>query len=96
MRVKVGEIDGYEVIFIPEKDVVFCKNTAIKVPVIRRMIESCYSREVCDEKSLTITKSGNSIHMGCLNTTKDNYASILRNVQHFKHSHHNEYTNCNV
>ena len=28
-RYVVGEIQGYDVIYIPEKDIVFCKNTAI-------------------------------------------------------------------
>lgn len=33
-RYVVGEIQGYDVIYIPEKDIVFCKNTAIRLSVL--------------------------------------------------------------
>ena len=30
----VGEVEGYPVIYIEEKDTIFCKNTAVKLSLI--------------------------------------------------------------
>lgn len=38
MSVKVGEIQGHDVIYVPEKDVIFCKNTTLSFPLIERII----------------------------------------------------------
>lgn len=40
-RYVVGEIQGYDVIYIPEKDIVFCKNTAIKLSVLDDLTDVC-------------------------------------------------------
>ena len=37
---KVGEINGNEVIYISEKNVIFCKNTAVKFPIIEHIIHT--------------------------------------------------------
>ena len=37
---KVGEIQGYPVVYIPEKDSIFCKNTIVKYPIIERIVLS--------------------------------------------------------
>ena len=52
----VGEVEGYPVIYIEEKDTIFCKNTAVKYSLLKRLYDSPFSREKIEEKSLTITK----------------------------------------
>lgn len=81
---KVGEIQGYDVIYVPEKDIVFCKNTTIKYPLIKRMIKSSMCREEIPEKELIITKNNGTIYLGCLTTTLSNCDKILREINKIK------------
>lgn len=83
---KVGEIEGYDVIYVPEKDVIFCKNTTVKYPVIERIVRSSMSRERIEEKNLTVIKNEFWVTFGCLNTTTDNCKSIMKNVSNIKKS----------
>lgn len=81
----VGVIEGYDVIYVPEKDVLFCKNTSVKFPVIERIIKySTEEKNEIPEKNLTITKDNGIIHLGCLTTTIDNCLNIRRKVRQIK------------
>lgn len=82
--VEVGEIQGYPVLYIQEKDVVFCKNTVCRVSDLKRLIESPYERELLEEKNLSIVKMGSSIDFGCLTTTKENVRAIEREIKKIK------------
>jgi hypothetical protein len=84
MQVKVGEIDGYDVIYVPEKDQVFCKNTAINFPTIERIVRGSLIMATIPEKKLVVTKEGNIVTLGCLTTTMNNCLSIRHNVNKFK------------
>lgn len=81
MRHIVGDIQGYNVVYIPEKDIIFCKNTTIKREAILQAINSKLDRVSIEEKNLTICKDRNLIVLGCLNTTKQNINNIIRNIE---------------
>ena len=68
---KVGEIQGYDVVYIPSKDVIFCKNTAVKFSVIEKIIRSDLERSEIPEKNLTIIKDNGTVSLGCLTTTME-------------------------
>lgn len=36
----VGEVEGYPVIYIEEKDTIFCKNTAVKYSLLKRLYDN--------------------------------------------------------
>lgn len=38
MRKVVGSIDGYDVIYVEGKNVIFCKNTALPYPLIKVLL----------------------------------------------------------
>lgn len=85
MSVKVGEIQGHDVIYIPEKDVIFCKNTTLSFPLIEKIIiKSSMDRTSIPEKELVITKDNNTIHLGCLTTTMENCQNIRKQVNKLK------------
>ena len=76
MQIKVGEIQNYPVLYIPEKDVIFCKNTTVHYKDIKAAIyKSSLEREEIDGK-LTVTKSNGIITLGCLVTTLTNISKI--------------------
>lgn len=86
MRVNVGQIEDQEVIYIPEKDILFCKNTAVPYKAIRPLLKSSSCREELAEKNLIITKNGSNVSLGCLNTTMSNIWAIDKNIKNIKSS----------
>lgn len=78
---KVGEIQGYDVIYIPSKDVIFCKNTAIKFSIIEKIICSNLERSEILGKNLTIIKDNGTVSLGCLTTTMANCLDIRKRVR---------------
>lgn len=84
MSIKVGEIQGYDVLYVPEKDVIFCKNTTLSFPVIERIIKGSMERTSIPEKELVIIKNNNTVHLGCLTTTMENCLEIRKQVNRLK------------
>lgn len=78
---KVGEIQDHDVIYIPSKDVIFCKNTAIKFSIIEKIIRSNLERYEYPEKNLTIIKDNGTVSLGCLTTTMANCLDIRKRVR---------------
>ena len=76
---KVGKIQGHDVIYIPSKDVIFCKNTAVKFSVIEKIIRSNLERGEIPEKNLTIIKDNGTVSLGCL-TTKTNNSRLKEDL----------------
>ena len=76
----VGTIQGQDVIYVPEKDQIFCKNTAVNYSLIERLIRFGMDRESIPEKNLVITKDSGLIHLGCLTTTMENLLNIRSQV----------------
>ena len=70
----VGSIDGYDVIYVEGKNMIFCKNTILPFPLIKRIIRGGLCRETIEEKNLTITQ------LGCLTTTRENCEAIIKEV----------------
>ncbi len=84
MPVKVGEIQNHDVLYIPEKDVIFCKNTTLRFPLIERIIRGSMERTSIPEKELVIIKDNNIVHLGCLTTTMQNCLEIRKQVNKLK------------
>lgn len=84
MQYKVGEIQGYDVIYIPERNQIFCKNTAVNFSTMEKIIRGSTMRETIPEKDLTITKDMGIVTLGCLTTTMENCLSIRRKVNKLK------------
>lgn len=81
----VGSIGSYDVIYVQEKDTIFCKNTAVKFPIIEHIVtKSQNERNEIPEKNLSITKMNGTVQLGCLVTTMDNCLSIRRKVNKIK------------
>ena len=85
--VKVGEIEGWPVLYNPEKQRLFCKNTSISLDVIEEMLKSPLSRERNEEKNLTVIKMDNVVHLSCLTTTTDNISNIRKSIKDYVRNH---------
>ena len=84
MTIEVGEIQGYPVQYVLEKDMVFCKTTICRVKDLKAAIYSSLSREYIEEKDLSIVKDRGIIYFGCLTTTLDNIEAIRRKIKQVK------------
>lgn len=80
----VGKIQNHDVIYVAERDQIFCKNTSVNYPLIERLVRSGMSRESIPEKKLTITKDNGVVSLGCLTTTMENLLNIRKNVLKIK------------
>lgn len=83
-QIIVGKIQEFDVIYIPERDCVFCKNTAIPVSVMKDALKSPMDRYEIPNKNLTILLSNDTITLGCLSTTRDNCKNISRKINQIK------------
>lgn len=84
-KVTVGEIEGYPVLYLPEKDLVYCKNTAVPLSTLLSAVNSGMDRTEIPDKNLSIRVYSNTIELGCLTTTKENFKQIHRNIKKSKH-----------
>lgn len=84
MREIVGNIGSYDVIYIPEKDCCFCKNTVVPFALIQSIIKGDCCRGQIPEKNLTITKNNGIVCLGCLTTTMENMLQIEKNIKNYK------------
>lgn len=84
MKHVVGNIQGHDVIYVPERNQIFCKNTAVNFSTIERIIRGSTMRETIPEKDLTITKDMGIVTLGCLTTTMENCLSIRQKVNKLK------------
>ena len=84
MQHKVGKISGYDVIYVPERNQIFCKNTAVNFSTIEKIIRGSTMRETIPEKDLTITKDMGIVTLGCLTTTMENCLNIRKQVYKLK------------
>lgn len=82
---QVGEIQGHPVIYVPEKDVIFCKNTTVHYNQIKAAIYvSTLDREDIEGGKLTVTKDRGLITLGCLVTTIENISEIKSEILKIK------------
>ena len=80
MRQIVGNIQGYDVIYIPERRILFCKNTAVPYNLLKEAVYGDMDRYNIPQKNLVIRKSSEIIEFGCLTTTIENAKNILTNI----------------
>lgn len=80
MRKIIGNIQGYDVIYIPEKQILFCKNTAVPQKFLEEAVYGNLERYNIPQKNLVIRKDGSIIEFGCLRTTMEHAKNILANI----------------
>ena len=80
-KIKVGEIQGHEVIYIPDRGLLFCKNTIVRYSDIENILKSSNQKEEIPEKNLEIIKDNDIIHFGCLTTTIENCKAIKKEIR---------------
>lgn len=83
-KIVVGQIQGYDVLYMPEKNYVFCKNTVLPLQVMIDVLKNNTDRVEIPDKNLVIKISNSTIDMGCLSTTRDNLLDIKKTINKIK------------
>ena len=83
-QIVVGQIQGYDVFYLPEKNYVFCKNTVLSLQIMLDALKNNVDRVEVPDKNLVIKISEFSVEMGCLSTTKENLYSIKKTISKLK------------
>ena len=80
----VGKIQGHDVIYVPEKDLVFCKNSTIPYPHLKKVL---FDKEIDCLKvreDLVVRVDQDIVTLGCLTTTLENCRLINKNIKKVK------------
>lgn len=86
----VGNIQGYDVIYVPEKDMIFCKNTIVRyVDLNRALFKSTLDRE-CVQDKLSVVKDKDIVYLGCLTVSRDTILQIKSNIKQIKNNERNK------
>ena len=80
-KIEVGEIQGFPVYYIPDKRLLFCKNTIVPLD---KILDSGLNRHRIERSKLTITKFDNIIELGCLTTTITNLNIIRKKISRYE------------
>lgn len=77
--VVVGQIEGYDVLYIKEKDMVFCKNTTMPYKVMKKLVTSPELRYPL-KSDLVYVREGFIIRLGCLTTDQAECKEIIKKI----------------
>ena len=80
----VGNIEGYDVIYILEKDILFCKNTTMPYKVMKSALLDDPLDRLELKKDLVMTKEGEIIRLACLTTNIKNCIEINKQIKKIK------------
>ena len=83
-KIEVGEIQGFPVYYIPDKRLLFCKNTIVPLDKMKEVLDSGLNRHRIERSKLTITKFDNIIELGCLTTTITNLNIIRKKISRYE------------
>ena len=81
----VGKIQDHDVIYVPEKDILFCKNTTMPYSVMCAALIDAPVDRLELKSDLVMTKSDNGIvQMACLTTNMENIREINKQIKKVK------------
>lgn len=80
-KIIVGKIEHHDVLYLPEKDLVYCKNTVFPYKLMEEHLIKSSLDKIKIKEDFVITKHGNSIKLSCLNTTLNNIKNINKNIK---------------
>lgn len=80
----VGIVDGHDVLYLPDRDLIFCKNTTISYQVLRGALIKRETDKLPLKSNLTLLVDGEIVTLGCLTTNLDNCRNIYNEIKKIK------------
>lgn len=94
-KIQIGDIEGYPVLYLPEKDLIFCKNTVVPYKILIDAFNSGIDRIEYTEKNLIMYFFTNEITLGCLKTSTENFRDMIKTIKNIKRNETRS-SRCNV
>jgi len=80
-EVIVGKIQGHDVIYVPEKEMLFCKNTTMPYKVMRLALLDSPVDRLELKNDLVMTVDQGIVQLACLTTTIENCIEINKQIK---------------
>ena len=81
----VGQIQDYDVFYLPERDLVFCKNTVIPYPQLKEvLLDKSLSKYEFKEDIIMTRATSDIIQLACLTTNIENIKQINNQIKKIK------------
>ena len=94
-KIQIGYIEDYPVLYLPEKDLIFCKNTIVPYEVLLNAFNSGIDRIEYKEKNLVMYFLKNEITLGCLKTSTENFRDMIKTIKKIKRNE-SKSSRCNI
>lgn len=94
-KIQIGYIEDYPVLYLPEKDLIFCKNTIVPYEVLLNAFNSGIDRIEYEEKNLVMYFLKNEITLGCLKTNPENFRDMIKTIKKIKRNE-SKSSRCNI
>jgi hypothetical protein len=80
----VGKIEGFDVHYVPVKDILFCKNTALKRSILEDFLYGGVDRVSIPSKNIVLYKDNSVVSLGCLTLSYSDADDILNKTKNGK------------
>ena len=80
----VGRIEEHDVIYILEKDILFCKNTTMPYKVMKSALLDSPIDRLHLKADLVMTVNCGVVQLACLTTSIENIKEINKNIKKIK------------
>lgn len=94
-KIEIGTIQGYPVLYLPERDLVFCKNTIVPYQVLYDAYNSGIDRVEYKEKNLIMNFFSHEIILGCLTTNVEDFQKMIKTIKKIKRNE-KQSSRCNL
>ena len=88
-KILIGQFGGQPVYYIPDLDYLTCKNQACPLESLVTCMKNNIDRQVIPESSnnLLLQKINNTISIGCLEDSLENYKELYKKIREIKKRH---------
>lgn len=80
----VGKIEGYDVLYLPEKELLFCKNTTMPYKTMRYALLEQKVDKLRLKHDLVMSVDERIVSLGCLITNMENIENINENIKRIR------------
>ena len=83
-KIEVGQIEEYPVLYLPEKDLLYCKKVVFPYKTLEEALINSTLERIELKEDFIITKKGGLVQLACLTTSISNIKLINKTIKKYK------------
>ena len=83
-KIEVGQIEEYPVLYIPEKDLLYCKKVVFPYKTLEEALINSTLERIELKEDFIITKKDGLVQLACQNTNISNIKLINKTIKKYK------------